>query len=75
MIGTPALSFRGNFGFLQVVLGYLFARLVISTLFLPHYFRGELFTAYELMERRFGLRQDPVGCSSANATGSREGEE
>jgi len=56
VIGTPALSFGGNFGFLQVVLGYLLARLVISFLFLPHYFRGELFTAYELMQRRFGQR-------------------
>jgi len=56
VIGTPALSFNGNFGFLQVVLGYLFARLVISFLFLPQYFRGELFTAYELMQRRFGPR-------------------
>ncbi len=56
VIGTPALAFNGNFGFLQVVLGYLLARIVISTLFLPHYFRGEMFTAYELMERRFGSR-------------------
>jgi SSS family solute:Na+ symporter len=56
VIGTPALSFFGNFGFLQVVFGYLLARLVISILFLPHYFRGELFTAYELMQRRFGPR-------------------
>ncbi len=56
VIGTPALAFKGNFGFLQVVLGYLLARVVISTLLLPHYFRGELYTAYELMERRFGSR-------------------
>lgn len=56
IIGTPAIAFDGNFGFLQVVLGYLFARLVITALFLPHYFRGELFTAYQLMERRFGPR-------------------
>ncbi len=56
VIGTPALGFGGNFGFLQVVLGYLIARIVISFLFLPHYFRGELYTAYELMQRRFGLR-------------------
>jgi len=56
VIGTPALAFNGNFGFLQVVLGYLLARIVISTLFLPHYFRGEMYTAYELMERRFGQR-------------------
>jgi SSS family transporter len=56
VIGTPALAFNGNFGFLQVVLGYLIARIVISVLFLPHYFRGEMYTAYELMERRFGQR-------------------
>jgi SSS family transporter len=56
VIGTPGLSFQGNFGFLQVVLGYLLARIVISVLFLPHYFRGEMFTAYELMQRRFGGR-------------------
>ena len=56
VIGTPALSFSGNFGFLQVVFGYLLARIVISTLFLPQYFRGEMFTAYELMRRRFGER-------------------
>src|SRR5438067_13722177 len=56
VIGTPALSFGGNFGFLQVVFGYLLARIVISTLFLPQYFRGEMFTAYELMRRRFGER-------------------
>src|SRR5581483_10002737 len=56
VIGTPALSFGGNFQFLQLVLGYLLARIVISVLFLPHYFRGEMYTAYELMRRRFGER-------------------
>ncbi len=56
VIGTPGLSFAGNFEFLQVVYGYLLARIVISALFLPHYFRGEMFTAYELMRRRFGER-------------------
>lgn len=56
VIGTPALSFNGNFGFLQVVLGYLLARIVISTIFLPAYFRGEMYTAYELMNVRFGPR-------------------
>ena len=56
IVGTPALAFSGNMGFLQIVFGYLLARIVISLLFLPHYFRGELFTAYELMRRRFGER-------------------
>jgi SSS family transporter len=56
VIGTPALAFTGNLGFLQVVFGYLLARIVISVLFLPHYFRGEMYTAYELMKVRFGSR-------------------
>src|SRR5262252_5232554 len=56
IVGTPALAFSGNMGFLQIVFGYLMARIVISLLFLPHYFRGELYTAYELMRRRFGER-------------------
>src|SRR6202162_3175073 len=56
IVGTPALAFAGNLGFLQIVLGYLAARIVISVLFLPQYFRGEMFTAYELMRRRFGER-------------------
>ncbi len=56
VLGTPPLAFSGNFQFLQLVLGYLLARIVISVLFLPQYFRGEMFTAYELMRRRFGER-------------------
>src|SRR5579871_3569358 len=56
IVGTPALAYGGNLGFLQIVLGYLAARIVISALLLPQYFRGEMFTAYELMRRRFGER-------------------
>ncbi|MFL6447620.1 MAG: sodium:solute symporter [Bryobacteraceae bacterium] len=56
VIGTPAISFGGNFTFLQLIFGYLLGRVVISVLFLPQYFRGEMFTAYELMQRRFGPR-------------------
>src|SRR5277367_6308865 len=56
IIGTPPLSFSGNFAFLQVVFGYLIARIMISIFFLPAYFRGSMFTAYEFMRRRFGER-------------------
>src|SRR3954449_8237337 len=56
IISIPGLAYDTNFGFLQVVIGYLVGRVVISFLLLPHYFRGELFTAYQLMERRFGQR-------------------
>jgi len=54
IIGTPALALAGNMGFLQLVCGYLVARVIIVLLFIPQYFRGEMYTAYELMRRRFG---------------------
>src|SRR5438309_8858799 len=54
IISIPGLAYDTNFTFLQVVLGYLAGRVIISFVLLPHYFRGDLFTAYELIERRFG---------------------
>lgn len=60
VIGTPALAFTGNLGFLQVAMGYLVARVVICLLFIPQYFRGEFYTAYELIEKRFGARMRSV---------------
>ncbi len=54
IISIPGLAYDTNLTFLQVVMGYLVGRIVISFLFLPHYFRGDLYTAYELIERRFG---------------------
>src|SRR5579862_7457668 len=56
IISIPGLAYDSNLGFLQVVLGYLVARVIISVLFIPQYFRGEMFTAYQLIERRFGPR-------------------
>jgi SSS family solute:Na+ symporter len=56
IIGTPGLAYAGNLGFLQVVFGYLLARVVIAVVLLPHYFRGELYTAYQLIDQRFGVR-------------------
>src|ERR1700759_3146679 len=54
IISIPGLAYDTNLTFLQVVLGYVVGRFIISFVLLPHYFRGELFTAYELIERRFG---------------------
>jgi len=54
IISIPGLAYDTNFTFLQVVMGYVVGRVVISFLLLPHYFRGDLYTAYELIERRFG---------------------
>src|ERR1700688_5212192 len=54
IISIPGLAYDTNLTFLQVVLGYLVGRVIISFVLLPHYFRGELYTAYALIERRFG---------------------
>ena len=64
IVGTPALAFAGNLTFLQFVFGYLVGRVVIVLLFLPHYFRGEYYTAYQLMERRFGAKVKAVAAST-----------
>src|SRR5947209_2439500 len=54
IISIPGLAYVGNLTFLQVVMGYVVGRVIISFVLLPHYFRGDLYTAYELIERRFG---------------------
>jgi SSS family transporter len=54
IISIPGLAYDTNLTFLQVVMGYVVGRVVISFVLLPHYFRGDLFTAYELIEHRFG---------------------
>ncbi len=56
IISIPGLAFTGDFGFLQLVVGYLIARVVLCVLFLPAYFHGEMLTAYQLIDRRFGPR-------------------
>jgi len=63
LIGVPALAYTPHgipeegaaFTYLQVVFGYIIARIVISFLLIPSYFQGELLTAYELLARRFGV--------------------
>ncbi|HLF15684.1 MAG TPA: sodium:solute symporter [Bacteroidota bacterium] len=55
-ISIPGLAYLTNLNFLQVTLGYLAGRIVVSFLFLPSYFRGELSTAYQFLGERFGPR-------------------
>lgn len=54
IISIPGLAYDTNFGFLQLVFGYLIARVVVSILFIPKYFRGNFVTAYQYLEQRFG---------------------
>jgi SSS family transporter len=56
IISTPGIAYGGNLGFLQIVLGYLIARAVLCVVLIPQYFQGEFYTAYQLLEKRFGTR-------------------
>src|ERR1700723_3574640 len=60
IIGTPAIAYGGNLGFLQLVLGYLVARVILCVVLIPQYFQGEFYTAYQLLEKRFGGRMRSV---------------
>src|ERR1700740_1903636 len=64
IIGTPAIAYGGNLTFLQLVFGYLIGRILIVLLLLPGYFRGEFFTAYALIEKRFGQKMRAVAAST-----------
>ncbi len=54
IISTPGIAYASNMNFLQLVFGYLVARVIVSFVLLPRYFAGEIYTAYEYIERRFG---------------------
>jgi solute:Na+ symporter, SSS family len=64
IIGAPAISYSGNLTFLQLVFGYLLGRVLIALLLLPGYFRGEYFTAYALIEKRFGEKMRAVAATT-----------
>ncbi|BBO35302.1 sodium:solute symporter [Lacipirellula parvula] len=55
-LSIPGMAFAagGDLRFLQITFGYIVGRLIVVWLLLPIYFRGEPFTAYEVLERRFG---------------------
>lgn len=63
IISTPGISYSTNMAFLQLVMGYLVARVVLCIILIPQYFRGEFFTAYQLLEKRFGARTKSTAAS------------
>ena len=56
IVSVPGLAYEKDFRFLQLVIGYIIGRIIVSFVLIPQYFRGQLFTAYELIARRFGAR-------------------
>jgi solute:Na+ symporter, SSS family len=54
-ISVPATAYQTDLWMLQLATGYLLGRVAVATILLPGYFRGELNTAYALLQKRFGL--------------------
>lgn len=55
VISIPGLAYIGDLGFLQIAAGYIIGRIVVAYTLLPRYYRGNLVTAYALLEQRFGV--------------------
>lgn len=55
-LSVPGLTYKdgGSFVFLQLALGYIVGRILVSVILLPGYFRGEMYSAYQVLGDRFG---------------------
>src|SRR5882724_5015326 len=54
IIGVPAMAYGGNILFLQMIIGYVIARIILAIVLVPHYFKGEIYSPYQLFADRFG---------------------
>lgn len=63
-ISIPAVAYGGNLTFLQITIGYLIGRIIVALYFLPKYFEGEMYTAYQFLEKRFGTSMRIVTSST-----------
>jgi solute:Na+ symporter, SSS family len=54
-ISIPGLAYKSDMHFLQVAFGYFIGRLLVSIIFIPAYYKGDLETAYDFIGKRFGL--------------------
>jgi solute:Na+ symporter, SSS family len=54
LISSPGIAYSSNLNFLELVFGYLIGRVVVSFVLIPKFFSGEIFTAYQFVEKRFG---------------------
>ncbi len=54
-ISIPGLAYKSNMMFLQLVFGYFIGRLLVTVIFIPAYYKGEIETAYDYLGKRFGM--------------------
>src|ERR1043165_1486244 len=54
IIGVPAMAYGDNMAFIQMIIGYVIARIILAVVMVPHYFKGEIYSPYQLLENSFG---------------------
>jgi SSS family transporter len=54
IIGVPATAYGGNIAFIQMIIGYVIARILLAIVLVPHYFKGEIYSPYQLFADTFG---------------------
>ena len=54
IIGVPAMAYGGNIVFIQMIIGYVIARIILAVIMVPHYFKGEIYSPYQLFANAFG---------------------
>src|SRR5678816_1348843 len=54
IIGVPSMAYGGNIAFIQMIVGYVFARILLAIFLVPHYFKGEIYSPYQLFANAFG---------------------
>src|SRR5436190_19815290 len=54
IIGVPAMAYGGDLTFVQMLIGYVLARVLIAVVLVPHYFKGEIYSPYQLFADAFG---------------------
>ncbi len=61
-VGVPAIIFAvgGDYRFLMLSIGMILARVVVGYVFVPAYYRQEIYSPYEFMGRRLGPVVDRV---------------
>ena len=54
IISVPAMAFGGDISFIQIIIGYVIARILLAVIMVPHYLKGEIYSPYQLLEHAFG---------------------
>src|SRR3989440_9594062 len=54
IIGVPGMAYGGNLAFLQLIIGYVLARIILAIVMVPHYLKGEIYSPYQLFANTLG---------------------